>query len=147
MTLPLDFWNFDIYKTSNESNIINFLHTDNQKQTLIVSLKGNTLEKEQIFLSKILKAIHYDIKSDVVLLEIGQSESIYFQELTKKFDIKNVVLFGIPPTQLGLHFKIHQYQPLSIGDCTFLWADTLPTLMKNQGKKRQLWSNLQAMFL
>lgn len=147
MILPPEFLDFDIYKNIDETNVINFLLTDNHKHTLIVSLKGNTLEKEQIFLGKILKAIRHDIKSDVVLAEIEKAKTVHFQVFSKKFDLKKVILFGVSPAQLGLHFKIRQYQPLTIGKYTFLWIDALPTLMKNQSKKRLLWNNLQMMFL
>lgn len=145
--LPPEFLNFQVYKAVDATNVINFLYTDNQKQTLIVSLNGYILEKEQIFLSKILKAIKYNIKSDVVLLTIDKTQSVCFQTLCKQFDIKKVILFGGHPKQLRLHFNIHKYQPLQVSDYTFLWAEGLAVLMNNQNKKRQLWDNLKTVFL
>lgn len=149
MNTPLlsDFLDFDVYPNMSNTNDLNYIHDNNAKNTLIVvhSTDIDSLE----FLTKILKAINFDITQDVILLSIDKGQKVRLTDIKKNVNnsIENVLLFGISSDELGVQFNLPSYYSLKINNTNFLRADALATVSKNQTKKKQLWQSLQKMFL
>ncbi len=141
--LTKDFLNFSIYPEM--ATMPTLVYSGNEKKTLIV-LK-NTGTDNIPFLTSILKAIRFDVTKDVVLFHFFEKDTTSLQFLKKKFEIKNVLLFGINPSQVGIQAKIPHYYPIEIANTKFLVVEDLNIIEKNVGKKKQLWGGLQQLFL
>ena len=99
-------------------------------------------------LKKILAAINIDLAKDVCLLKAPEhSQSLNIINTIKDLKIEKVICFGVQPKDLTLNFATSLYKPMTIGELTFLFADTLSTLDKDANRKKALWVNLQQIFL
>ena len=104
--------------------------------------------KEQLdFLGKILKAVQYDITQDVLLISLPQETQIDLTKMMRDVDISRVILFGIPLKDIGIHYNLPNYRPVTINSKTFLLAEKLGQISNNQLKKKDLWNALQKVFL
>lgn len=146
-SLLSDFLNFDIFPSLSDTPKIELIYQGNAKNTLIVVDNNDSAQIE--FLAKILKAIHYDISQDVILFPLNKESRINLTLFKKnaQTDFQAVLLFGVAPSQLDLQFKLPNYYPIKINEMTFLAADSLEIISKNQSNKKQLWQVLQQMFL
>ena len=136
-SLLSDFLNFDIFPSLSNSSEIELIYQGNAKNTLIVVDNNDSAQIE--FLSKILKAIHYDISQDVILFPLNKESRINLTLFKKntQIDFQAVLLFGVTPSQLDLQFKLPNYYPIKINEMTFLAADSLEIISKNQSNKHQ----------
>lgn len=142
-----DFLKFDVFPNISISEDLNFIYKNIAKKTLIVI---NSNDKDNLdFLTKILKAIQFDITQDVILLALDKGKVVRLTDINKNVNVlmENVLLFGVSPKMLSLQFNLPKYYDLKINDILFLGADTLSTITKNQAKKKQLWLALQKIFL
>ena len=145
VNLLSDFLNFDLYPLNDNLDDANTIYNNDARQTLIVI--RNTDEQHLEFLSKILSAIKYDMTQDVVLIAINPDAAIHLTQLTKTYDVFNILLFGIQPKDIGLNGQIPNYYPISINEKRILVADALAKISTNQSKKKDLWTALQRMFV
>lgn len=99
------------------------------------------------FLEKVLQAAQLNLANDTLLAEIPAGESRLIAPDLQAKKPAQLLIFGIPPAQLGLSIEISQYHPTPFLGCTWLFADNLSTLAADVTKKKQLWSALQQMFL
>ncbi len=144
--LPKEFTNFEIYPTFTTTPF--YVYTQNDKKTLIVYIKNTEKEDEMlVFLAKIFRAIKYELESDVILVGIDANQQHTFSALFKGNEVEKVVCFGVKSQQLSIAANIPSYVLTALGNYQFLLADKLEILIKNNAKKRQLWSCLQNMFL
>ena len=146
-SLLSDFLDLDIFPSLSDTPKIELIYQGNAKNTLIVVDNNDSAQIE--FLAKILKAIHYDISQDVILFPLNKESRINLTLFKKnaQTDFQAVLLFGVAPSQLDLQFKLPNYYPIKINEMTFLAADSLEIISKNQSNKKQLWQVLQQMFL
>jgi hypothetical protein len=144
-TLLSDFLNFDIYQLQNNADNLEIIHDNNARHTLILM---TSKDKEQLdFLGKILKAVQYDITQDVLLISLPQETQIDLTKMMRDVDISRVILFGIPLKDIGIHYNLPNYRPVTINSKTFLLAEKLGQISNNQLKKKDLWNALQKVFL
>lgn len=145
--LPKEFTNFKIYPELT-ATAPSCVYTQNDKETLIVYIKNTEKEDEMlVFLTKIFKAVQYSLESDVILIGIDPNQPQTLSDLTNGKEVKKIVGFGLNNETLSIAAKLAFYTPTALGKYQFLLADKLETLMKNNAKKRQLWTCLQSMFL
>jgi len=99
------------------------------------------------FLKEILKAIKYDLEQDTLtyFLDIFDKFSVISKDLND--EIKEIILFGIEPTQLGLNFKAQLYRPFEHNGIQFLFTDKLSKIKENKQLKSALWKSLQEIFI
>lgn len=145
VNLLSDFLNFDLYPLNDNLDDAHTIYNNDARQTLIVI--RNTDEQHLEFLSKILSAIKYDMTKDVVLIAVNPDAAIHLIQLTKTYDVFNILLFGIKPKDVGLYGQIPNYYPISINEKQILVADALAQIAANQSKKKDLWTALQRMFV
>ncbi len=144
--LLADFLDFDIYPHLSQDNSLNLIHNGNAKNMLIV-INDSDLNNIE-FLSKILKAIQFDIEKDVILWALPPKKMFNLTHLRKNTpnSIDKILLFDVLPERLSLQFKLPIYFITKINDTTFLSSDSLSSISKNQAKKKQLWEALQQLF-
>jgi DNA polymerase III psi subunit len=142
-----DFLNFDVFPNIDTNDIVTCIYEKNAKKTLIVV--NNNDAEELDFLSKILKAIQYEMSEDVILFSLEKNKKINISAFKKNqaLAIDYILLFGVEASQLDLQFKLPSYYPLQVNKITFLSADSLAAISKNKNLKMKLWQTLQQLFL
>jgi hypothetical protein len=99
------------------------------------------------FLAKVLAAANLNLEKDTLFAEIPASEPLHFSADLKQKQPERVLVFGLPPAQLGLTIEIQLYRPTAFYGIEWLFADTLSALEPDKNRKSQLWSTLKQMFL
>ena len=118
----------------------------NQKKLLVVYNSNKTKAESIEFLKKILSAAKFDIKDDILLLGTTSKQGFSFISMRTKVAFDNILVFGFPPTYLGLNIDINSYQPIHFNDCGFLFADDLSLLESNKQLKGELWMGMKELF-
>ena len=101
------------------------------------------------FLGRILGAAGYrQPGEDLHLLEWPVTDDLDLSGLLRNLRARKVILFGYPPEQLGLHFRVANYFPLTVAGVTYLFADSLEHIerTKDEGDNRAagaLWKAIQ----
>jgi hypothetical protein len=99
------------------------------------------------FLSKVLAAANLNLEKDTLFAEVPASEPLHFSTDLKQKRPEQVLVFGLPPGQLGLAIEFQLYKPTSFYSADWLLADALSVLEPDKNRKTQLWSALKQMFL
>ena len=99
------------------------------------------------FLKKVLAAAQLDLERDTLFAEIPPEEPIDMAACLRIKPAEKVLVFGIPPAQLGLHIDAPAFQPFAFYGVTWLFADALSVLEPDKTKKGLLWTALKSMFL
>lgn len=145
--LNSDFFDTKLFVVKNTDNTLKNASGSNQKKLCIVCRTDEASSQELEFLKKILSAVKYDLKEDVLLVNITQNQDLGFNAIRTNHEIKDAIIFGINPQNLGLHFKANLYQPFSCNQCRFLFAHSLKEIANKKEWKGALWTALQEMFL
>ena len=140
------FFKTNLYIVSDEKNSELNLRGSNQKQLVIV-YRIDSAPEDDTFLTKILGAVKYDLQQDTTLIELREDQHFNFQNIAKKLTPRHLISFGLTPNELGLNLTDQLYQPINIGNCSFLFANNLTEISKNTNKKAALWACLQSMFI
>lgn len=61
----------------------------------------------------------------------------------KKLNIKFVVVYGIPPNNIGRFWDNYRYRWINDQNIDFCFADDLNSISQDKKKKEALWSNLK----
>lgn len=99
------------------------------------------------FLAKVLTAANLNLEKDTLFAEIPASERLRFSADLQKKQPERVLVFGLPPAQLGLTIESQFYKPVAFCGADWLFADALSKLEPDKNRKSQLWSALKQMFL
>lgn len=99
------------------------------------------------FLKKVLAAAQLDLERDTLFAEIAPDEPVDMAACLRLKPADKVLVFGIPPEQLGLHIQAAAFQPIAFYGVTWLFADALSVLAPDKTKKGLLWTALKGMFL
>lgn len=103
------------------------------------------IEGEKLtFLNNILKALDLDV-ANVLLASEQFIMCNHLFVLQKYIPLKNILLFGILPQQVGINFDLEKYNLNHINGLKVVLADSISTVELNQDLKKKLWSNLQKM--
>lgn len=143
----MSLYEFQKYALESKEITSKRLKGSNQKALLVV-LK--TDEKSLIpFLQKILQAIKMDWEKDILVLEIDSNTNLKLSEIWDSHKINQVLVFGIPPKQLGLNINIKAYEPLNWTNRQLLFSHDLTYLNdpKHAAYKKTLWNALKSLFL
>jgi len=128
-----DFTLFDIPK-----NKINTNQAKNSSFVVIVERKKYE-EENRIFLQKVMSAINLDLAKDIQVILFDKASAIDFSALA----YTNLISFGVPLKQLGIHYNIQKYQLLQYNDKRFIVTDDLTKLAADKNLKAALWQNLK----
>lgn len=141
------FLDFKIFPTPETEKMTERVIGNNARKVLIVFQESEDTAELLDFLQKITTAIKINLAQDTLTLKITAAERYSFIELTKQHQINHIVLFGVSPSVLGLHFDLPLYWVARHQERFFLLADSLELIQKDKTRKAALWSCLQEMFL
>jgi hypothetical protein len=96
------------------------------------------------FLTNILNACRLSL-ADIAIINFYQSGGITEKEL-RDLSSKQVLLFGLDPTSIGLPVNFPQYQIQPFNKINYLHAPSLSELEKDKSLKQKLWLSLKTMF-
>ncbi|HPI05231.1 MAG TPA: hypothetical protein PLM41_02550 [Saprospiraceae bacterium] len=113
----------------------------------ILALAESNQSDNTDFLKKVLSAAQLDLERDTLFAEIPESEPVDMAASLRIKPAAQVLVFGIPPKQLGLHLNAPVFQPFAFYGTTWLFADALSVLEPDKTKKGLLWTALKTMFL
>jgi hypothetical protein len=101
----------------------------NQKGLMIFYNAPEETHQEIIdFLEKILKAIQLDLQQDTLFINMMPDRPLKITDLLKKNDSHQMLLFGIPPSSLGIQFPLPLYLNIEHQGVHYLAADPLPAI-------------------
>ncbi len=145
--LNSQFFDSKLFLVPDSDETLKFTSGSNQKNLLVVYNKNSESEDNLELLTKILSAVHYRLPEDILMLAIEDQQPSSFTTIQNSQNIKDVLVFGIPAVQLGLHFQIQNYQAIQFTDCRFLFVDDLQDIATTKELKGKLWQCLQQLFL
>lgn len=146
------FFDFPLFPASDELPAPEFCSGENQKNILIILKWESAIDELKPFLSKVLTAVKLDIEKDVFIINKTPENNIGFNALLKEYTFRHIIIFGILPHELGLHFKLSTYEALSHRDQVYLLADALVDIYAERqsgGKEKAgaLWNSLKSIFV
>ena len=146
------FFDFPLFPASHELPTQKFCSGDNQKNILILLKWESALDELKPFLSKVLTSVKLDIDKDVLIIDKTPENNIGFNALLKKYTFRHILIFGILPQELGLHFKLPAYEALSHRGQVYLLTDALVDIYEERqsgGKQKAgaLWNCLKSIFI
>lgn len=128
------------------ATVLDLSEGDFAKNILILVLSEPNNANNRIFLSKVLLAAKLDLTTDTRFAEISVGQQVNcFSGLPEP--PKHILVFGLPPAQVGYYAASQLYQPINLHHCTWLFADALSVLEHDRNKKGQLWEAIKTMFL
>lgn len=127
------------------------LSGNNARQVLAVAENSGAREELEDLLGKILSAAGLNLKEDILLLRLTRRENISFSNLGRAWPVRHVLLFGIEPKQLGLHFSLPLHQAAELDGIVFLRSHALSEIAeerqsKGRPKAAALWKSLRQLF-
>ncbi len=117
------------------------------RRVYVLALAEPAFPGAREFLSKVLSSVQLNLDKDTLFAEIPELMQISFATELKNRHPEQVLVFGVTPSQLGLHIEAAYYRPLSFYGVTWLFADALSVLEPDKNRKSQLWTALRQMFL
>ncbi|MEO8854195.1 MAG: hypothetical protein ABI359_10470 [Ginsengibacter sp.] len=146
-----------------QSNLIQLTNTDSQEKPVSTKTDslGENLQKifflvndpscrfladdEMEMVTKLLSACKLSM-ADIALVNFHFNPMDY-QSISKMFEPKKILLFGVSSTQLDLPFSIPFFQVQSFHEQLYMTAPPLRDLLNNKELKKELWISLQKLFL
>jgi len=117
------------------------------RRIAVVVLDESPARDDRDFLTKILASAQIDLAKDTLLASVPPGEPIGLNSILKEKQAEQILVFGIPPAQLGLTIEVRPYQPIFFYGATWLFGDALSALEPDKTKKGLLWTALKSMFL
>lgn len=142
MLIPDEFFFFIPEQPALESSTGGFA-----KMVWVLALAEPESAGNREFLSKVLAAANLNFGKDTLFAEIPAQQSLSFSNDIKRKQPAHVLVFGLPPAQLGLTIEAPLYQPLDFYGVNWLFADALSALEPDKTKKSRLWAALKQIFL
>ena len=105
-------------------------------------------EELRSFLKKVLAAIELDLDQDTLFITIALGEKFPLSQLIKEKTGGAMLIFGLPPADLGIHFQLAPYQIINHQGQAYLLADELMSIYEERqagGKQKSalLWKGLK----
>lgn len=116
---------------------------------------GEAAEERVAFLENVLRAAGYSDPArevNFIACPSGAALDLATLLLRQSKKTERIIIFGIEPRTLGLHFQLAAYHPVRVNDRTYLLADDPLTIRdeKTGGKTQKaaaLWRAVKAAFL
>lgn len=115
--------------------------------TVVVSFsEGNALPPQQLdFLNNIMKACKLE-KADFAIIANHQHGLPDYKAIFSQFKQKQLILFGIDPSAIGLPINFPHFQVQSFQQVRYLAAPKLEVIEAEKALKIQLWQCLKQLF-
>lgn len=146
------FFDFHLFPLSDWEQLGSRLSGGNARHVLIVMEHQEDDKELTDFLGKILSAAKLNLEEDTLLLKLTKGENISLPNLSQAKPVKYVLLFGVGPRQLGVHFPLVADEPTRFGKVLFLYSPPLRSLFEERKaetrpKAASLWKNLKQLFV
>jgi hypothetical protein len=131
-----------------ERNLLAFSEGGFARRVWVIALaEPQVSSNNRDFITKVLAAANLNLEKDTLFAEIPASEPVNFSSDWHHKQPDHILVFGLPPAQLGLAIEAASYKPIAFYGATWLFADPLSMLEPDKNKKGLLWSALKQMFL
>lgn len=121
-------------------------HQLKSRLLIIVETYGKGIKpEERAFLTKVLKAVHYDLEK-VDLLELDRLASRDASVVITEKLADYVLLFGVKPEMANLRIQLNLFEPAQHDGIWFLMSNSLVRIEMEESKRRDLWNALKKMF-
>ena len=118
----------------------------NNRKGLFVASAGAEEPTSKELLAKMLQAAGFDISEDALVFWVATSQPFSFTALRNESGFSNALFFGVSPKQAGLMLNVKPYEPLTLGEVSYLFSASLADILANPTLKRPLWEGMKAMF-
>lgn len=134
---------FNYYKLPEKQN----LSLPQQDSTQILFLGKTTLNKNEDFIQKVLKARNFDTPLDAITY-VEFTEGIPFRTIAKSYpQLKAVISFGWSFADWQLQIDPSLKKIISIQDIIFLLAPSIELIQKDKNLKLRFWEDLKSIAL
>lgn len=103
-------------------------------------------DDEMKLLSDLLAACKISM-ADIALVNYHQHPGVNYQLLTKQFQPKKVLVFGVTASELDLPFAIPFFQLQNFQEQLYMISPSLTGFLNNIDLKKELWTSLKKIFL
>jgi hypothetical protein len=114
--------------------------------TLILCSNDQGQSQQTAFLEKILQAVQVELGKQAFLIRLTASEKISSSSYLEVPAISKILVFGLPPEQIGLQIEVTPYELFHFCDRQMLFADSLADISSKKSLKRLLWEALKVLF-
>ncbi len=142
--MTAQFLDFKVISKMDATAVLEQCQGKNQKGIFLLYAKDEV--EELPFLKKVLQSVQLDFDQDVLSFMGDATTSFSVSDLYQTTSITKVLVFGLPPSQIGLQLHLSKYQAYPINNRTYLFADRLPDIAANKNLKGHLWKGLQELF-
>ena len=126
----------------------NYLRSsDNPRKLCLVYSSAFSTEECYSFLNKVFKAVEIDFNKEVSKLELEDESGISISQHPCYQEHELLISFGPSLQNLGLKVASKKYHPFEFNNKKLLWVNNPKVILDNPSLKKQLWLNLQEMFL
>ncbi len=144
----IDFPFFPLEKTQ---DLLDHLRGRGKQKILLVYASGPEAELDVSYAERIIGAVKLSLDEDMYLLPWREKADYSLSGLLRQLQIDRVLVFGVEPADLGLHFQAPRFLPIRVDGRTFLFSCSLTRLRNNReaGNREnavKLWNALQQMF-
>jgi hypothetical protein len=129
-----------------KKNEQNAKHIEIKNTLILVNSNDGTLnERQSTFLSSILKACKMELHN-VNLICCKSGNCPLYQELASTFSPKNIIAFGLTPTDIALPMLFPEFQIQAFENIKYTTAPLLEEIEQDKSLKIKLWGTLQQLF-
>ncbi len=142
-----DFFDFEVFVLPEKKSEF-LIKKENTRCSILAIYFNKTNDPElEILLKNILSAVKLDIDKDIALLKTTPFERYSFNDIKQRLAIKDLLFFGIPPSNFGLNHAVKPYQPLKTDNLRLVLFDSLEKVSGDVKKKKALWGCLKELYL
>ena len=118
---------------------------------MLVFSSGPESELDIPYAARIIGAVKLSLEEDMYLLPWREKTDYSLSGLLRQLQVDRVLVFGVEPAALGLHFQAPRFLPVRVDGRTFLFSCSLTQLRNNReaGNREnavKLWNALRQMF-
>ncbi len=104
-----------------------------------------TKSAEYELIQKIFAALKFTLL-ELALVNTAENSPFTIEQLVASLSPKKLIIFGLEPSQLGIHTRIAIHTPTDWGGIQVLWAAPLASIQSDIPTKREFWEALKELF-
>lgn len=136
----------DLIFRAPEHTVLEFAGGGFARRILVIAGAGPEHPGSRDFLVKILAASRLNLERDTLFADVPTGQPLFIVPAIKQKHAEYILVFGLPPSLLGINAEMPLYQPRQFYGATFLFAESLAVLEPDKTRKGKLWQALQQIF-
>lgn len=141
--MSFTYFNFPFF--AKETTEPNFDKKD-LRQTIFIISEDDATDENISFLKKIIQSIHLDPLKDCTLFVVNKEKRSALLDLLDSSKAYKIVIFGIRASKLSIPIETRVYECIPIQHIQFLFVHPLKQLIQNVSYKKDLWTQLKALY-